>query len=514
MKRFFAIVLIAVLVLTMVSCNKDTEKKDPVTDDTAVLELEKKKPEVLTVEDIVTAIEAKGEFGTTFNGASGLVSAEKDFGGDVKFAAAATLMPLESDGNECWIAVYAATDEESAVVVEEGRTYLVESRFGNDGRCRRFGCVVVYGNHPAIDELDFDDYTYPVTYELPEAAEPSLDSVEGIVSLIENFGDYGASYYGETIRKRVAEGFGFEGGLLNYVQLADSEGNWFVIFEAELDDDASAYYKECVTTAEGYENGGSMQRGRILIVGDTPDFDKLMNAEDFTNYDEDKSNIPLTAELVVKDIQSKGHYRACYYDEARVAYHMRADSSFDVTEIVELYFNDNQIFVYGFSNEEDAAQLEEMYLMSSDQYVVRYGMLVVCGNAKVILDLDYSGYAPYVPYVPGTDTVEPSLESVEGIVAMFESKAGYAAIYYKDNVTLSSLKNQLSLNEYPIKGAQGFDTTSEDNHFYILECASESDASLAETNCAGLFNDGGAAYTARFGNIVVFGTVPEIDELG
>ena len=167
MKRILALLLTAILALTLVSCKDKDTAADPETDTPETSDnsdSSEKERELLSIEKIIEDLESMAEFQTMiYDKALSSSQAAKDFNGEVDVEITC-LLNLNRE-TEAWIAIYGLANEEDAKVVEEGRSYLVENRFGDDGRCRRFGSIVVYGNLEEIDELDYSDYSYPESCE-------------------------------------------------------------------------------------------------------------------------------------------------------------------------------------------------------------------------------------------------------------------------------------------------------------------------------------------------------------
>ena len=166
--------------------------------------MKKANKQIYVFKKIVEDIESSGELQTViYDRAMSMSQASKDFNGemDVVF----TVLIQQLGESEAWACIYGLENEDDAKTVEDGRSYLVESRFGDDGYCRRFGSMVVYGNLEVIDELDYSEYSYPEVCEPVYESEPSFDTVQGIVATVESKGNYGATYYSESLLEAVKE---------------------------------------------------------------------------------------------------------------------------------------------------------------------------------------------------------------------------------------------------------------------------------------------------------------------
>ncbi|MBQ9921218.1 MAG: hypothetical protein IJO52_03460 [Clostridia bacterium] len=506
MKRILAIVLLTALVLTMVSCRgKDTEVNDPETSDTAV-DTKDKESEVLTLEKIIADVEASGEFQTLiYDKAMSMSQASKDFNGEIGVAFTVLLQqPTES---EAWVCIYGLENESDAKTVEEGRSYLVQSRFGDDGYCRRFGSMVLYGNLKIIDELDYSGYTYPESCEPINEAEPSFEDVQGVVATIESKDHYGATYYSDNLLASVKDNLGCEGELLGFAQVTEMSGKseWLQVVEFELDSDAAAFIDEMSAKLGEYENGGYFRSGNIVVMGDSPliaEFESGVPAE----------REALSIGIIVDTIKSSSNLAPQYYDKAARTKH-EADFVPRITlhEVVEFYTaEDKFIYIYRAENEDDAIIAEEgrMWLVD-DRYgaegsCVRYGTIVIYGNMNLISTLDFSSYGLPEETEPKAYELEPSLDSVKGIVATLESSAPLGARYFDERYP-ALMKNRYQISGEITDMAHLSSAGSSADWIYVYEFSLESDAIAFESaradEVAGYANGG----CIRIGNIVVYG---------
>ncbi len=524
MKRILALVLLTALVLTMVftmvSCKgKDTETNDPEKNDPEVsgipVDTEDKESEILTLEKIIADVEASGEFQTLiYDKDMSMSQASRDFNGEVGVAFTVLLQqPTES---EAWVCIYGLENESDAKTVEEGRSYLVESRFGDDGYCRRFGSMVLYGNLKIIDDLDYSNYTYPESCKPINEAEPSFDNVQGVVAAIESKGNYGATYYSDSLLAAVKENLGCDGELLGFAQVTEmtGKGEWLQVVGFELDSDAAAFIDEMSAKLDEYENGGYFRSGNIVVMGDSPLIAELESGEVVEKG-------ALTVDIIVDAIKARSNLAPQYCDKAARTKH-EADFVPRITlyEVVEFFQNsDKWIVVYRAENEDDAIVAEENRLwMVEDRYgsegsCVRYGTIVIYGNMDLISTLDFSSYGLPEETEPKSYETEPSLDSVKGIVATLESSSPLGARYFDERYTA------LTKNTYQISGeitdmAHLSHVGSGSDWIYVYEFSLESDAIAFESarvdEVAGYENGG----CIRFGNIVVYGDSSAIAELG
>ena len=504
MKRILAIVLLTALVLTMVSCKgKDTQTYDPETQNTDTSE---KKNEILTLEKIVEDIESSGEFQTvTYDRAMSMSQASKDFNGemDVVF----TVLIQQLGESEAWACIYGLENEDDAKTVEDGRSYLVESRFGDDGYCRRFGSMVVYGNLEVIDELDYSEYSYPEVCEPVYESEPSFDTVQGIVATVESKGNYGATYYSESLLEAVKESLALEGELLGFAQVSEISGKneWFQIISLELDTDAVAIIDKMSSDIEEYENGGCVRFGNIVVYGNSP-----IIAELESGVAVEKG--ALAVDIIVDAIKANSNLSAQYCDKAARTKH-EADFVPRITlhEVVEFYTaEDKFICIYRAENEEDAVLAEEGRLwLVEDRYgsegrCVRYGTIVIYGNMNLISTLDFSSYGLPEETEPKSYEVDPSLDSVKGIVATLESNAPLGARYFDERYY------EITANRYQTSGtivdmAHLSPVGTGNDQIYVCQFAAESDAIAFESERSAEFSEKASGGCIRFGDIVVFG---------
>lgn len=521
MKRILAIVLLTALVLTMVSCKgrdtetNDSEKYDPKVSDTSV-NTEAKEAELLIFDKVIDDLEVSGFFDTQNYDSAMLFQAEKDFNGEIDVTR--TAMLSESGTNDSWIAVYGLANEEDAKKVEEGRTYLVESRFGDDGYCRRFGSIVLYGNLKVIDELDYSGYIYPESCEPMETVAPGIDSVEGIVATIESKGTYGAVYYSGGVIASLTQDLNLEGDVLKFANTIEYTANseWVQVIEFELEADAVAFEENRVTFVSEMENGACVRFGNIVVYGNSPVIVEL------TGNGETTEQTPLTVDIIVDTIKSSSNLAPQYCDKAARTKH-EADFIPRITlhEAVEFFQSseDKWIVVYRAENEDDAIVAEEGRLwMVDDRYgsegrCVRYGTIVIYGNMDLISTLDFSSYGLPEETEPKSYETEPSLDSVKGIVATLESNAPLGARYFDERYP-ALMKNRYQISGEITDMAHVSSVGSGTDWIYVYEFSLESDAIAFESaradEVAGYENGG----CVRFGNIVVYGDSSAIAGLG
>ncbi|MBQ3099669.1 MAG: hypothetical protein IJC50_01640 [Clostridia bacterium] len=508
MKRIIALLLITVLALTLVSCNnKDTstdpEKDTPETSDNS--DIAEKERELLSIEKIVEDLESENEFQTMiYDKAMSVSQSAKDFNGEVDVEV--TYLLNQNRESESWIGIYGLANEEDAKVVEEGRSYLVESRFGDDGYCRRFGSIVVYGNLEIIDELDYSDYNYPESCEPINQAPPSLESVEGIVATIETKGNYGATFYGENTVSQMELSFG---KVVDFAQVSELTGNggWLQVIELETEAAATELENEYSSRFSGDGNGEVLRFGSIIVFGDSPVIAEL------TGNGGTIEQTPLTVDIVVDAIKASSNLAPQYCDKAARTKH-EADFVPRITlhEAVEFYHNgeDKWIVVYRAENEDDAIIAEEgrMWLVD-DRYgaegsCVRYGTIVIYGNMNLISTLDFSSYGLPEETEPKAYELEPSLDSVKGIVATLESSAPLGARYFDERYP-ALMKNRYQISGEITDMAHLSSVGSSADWIYVYEFSLESDAIAFESaradEVAGYANGG----CIRIGNIVVYG---------
>lgn len=506
MKRIIALLLITVLVLTLVSCkNKDTQTYDPDVSNNAV-DTDENKFEALTFDMIIGDLESSGNFDTQTYDSAMLFQATKDFDGEVDVTRVSMLS--ESGTNDSWIAVYGLANEEDAKTVEEGRKYLVESRFGDEGYCRRFGSIVLYGNLKVIDDLDYSNHVYPESCEAMETVDPGFDSVEGIVAAIESKGTYGAIYYGGGVISSLTDGLNLEGGVLKFANTIEYTANseWIQVIELEFETDAVAFEENRVTFVSEMENGACVRFGNIVVYGNSPVIAEL------TGNGGTIEQTPLTVDIVVDAIKASSNLAPQYCDKAARTKH-EADFVPRITlhEVVEFYTaEDKFIYIYRAENEDDAIIAEEgrMWLVD-DRYgaegsCVRYGTIVIYGNMNLISTLDFSSYGLPEETEPKAYELEPSLDSVKGIVATLESSAPLGARYFDERYP-ALMKNRYQISGEITDMAHLSSVGSSADWIYVYEFSLESDAIAFESaradEVAGYANGG----CIRIGNIVVYG---------
>lgn len=508
MKRIIALLLITVLALTLVSCNnKDTstdpEKDTPETSDNS--DIAEKERELLSIEKIVEDLESENEFQTMiYDKAMSVSQSAKDFNGEVDVEV--TYLLNQNRESESWIGIYGLANEEDAKVVEEGRSYLVESRFGEDGYCRRFGSIVVYGNLEIIDELDYSDYNYPESCEPINQAQPSLESVEGIVATIETKGNYGATFYGENTVSQMELSFG---KVVDFAQVSELTGNggWLQVIELETEAAATELENEYSSRFSGDGNGEVLRFGSIIVFGDSPVIAEL------TGNGGTIEQTPLTVDIVVDAIKAGSNLSPQYLDKAARTKH-EADFVPRITlnEVVEFFLSsvDKWIVVYRAENEEDAVLAEEGRLwLVEDRYgsegrCVRYGTIVIYGNMNLISTLDFSSYGLLEETEPKVYEVDPSLDSVGGIVATLESSAPLGARYFDERYY------EITANRYKTSGtivdmAHLSPVGTGNDQIYVCQFADESDAITFESERSVEIAEKANGGCIRFGNIVVFG---------
>ena len=506
MKRILALLLTAILALTLVSCKDKDTAADPETDTPETSDngdSSEKERELLSIEKIIEDLESMAEFQTMiYDKALSSSQAARDFNGEVDVEITC-LLNLNRE-TEAWIAIYGLANEEDAKVVEEGRSYLVENRFGDDGRCRRFGSIVVYGNLEEIDELDYSDYSYPESCEPINQSEPSFDSVEGIVAEIESKGSYGAIYYGKSLLTQVEASFG---KLVGFAQVSALAGNgeWFQVVGFENDDDATKFENEYVGKIGEYENGGLLRFGNIIVFGDSPVIAEIGG--------EAAEQVPLTVDIVVDAIKAGSNLSPQYLDKAARTKH-EADFVPRITlnEVVEFFLSsdDKWIVVYRAENEDDAIIAEEGRLwLVEDRYgsegsCVRYGTIVIYGNMNILSTLDFSSYAMPEAGEPKSYESTPSLDSVGGIVATLESTAPLGARYFDERYY------EITANRYKTSGtivdmAHLSSVGTGNDQIYVCQFAAESDAIAFESERSAELEGKANGGCIRSGNIVVFG---------
>jgi len=141
-KQFLALILSALLLFLLASCENKNESKDggASTDDD------------MTVADIVTLFDEDVYFAQTYD--DQMIDAIRQklvLEGEI-VSVVHIMNQKTSAPNLEWVYVYEFTEETDAAAFEENRQAYAETIEG--GVCFRHGNIVVYGNSPIIAELD------------------------------------------------------------------------------------------------------------------------------------------------------------------------------------------------------------------------------------------------------------------------------------------------------------------------------------------------------------------------
>ena len=230
---------------------------------------------------------------------------------------------------------------------------------------------------------------------------------------------------------------------------------------------------------------------------------------------------PLTVEHIVDFIYANGDFSCLIQTDASIE---KSEKELNC-DISQIYFLKNQepetdewIAIYTLYNEEDAERVDEArnYLVGQ-RYGMngcsrRYGTIVMYGNSDIIFQFNHRYYSDPIPEEK-VEKSEPDPRSFEGIITFIEKNSPLSG-GYADEHMLEQLNESYSgyggdlINYAPLEAYEN------DKKISVYVCEFLKGSSYTEEVFSHFDSfRGQGVYSAKIGDIIVYGDSPVIDML-